>query len=354
MPPLLRFILRRLFFALASFLVITMVLYAGMTISPPEARARLYLPPGKGGERATQNLINVLIRQNHLDRPFLIQYGYWMKSLFNGEWGYSPTSREYVLPALMRRTPATLELAFFSLILLIPLGLASGLKSGWNAGGWFDFSFRSLAFIGTSMPPFILSMVLLALFYVRLGFAGPGRLDFTIALELSDQNFRHITGFYTIDSLLNQRLDVFVDSLTHLFMPGLTLSWFHWATLGRITRATLLKERSKEYLVAAKARGVRETRLVWRHALRAILAPSLTGIALSAAGILSGVFVVETIFSIHGVSEVILNSMSSVPDAPAALGFSVYSILLVIFLMIVLDILQALLDPRIRDEVYRT
>jgi len=137
-------------------------------------------------------------------------------------------------------------------------------------------------------------------------------------------------------------------------MPSLTLSLYHWATLGRITRSTLIKERSKDYLVAARARGVKECRLIWHHALRAIMAPSLTSIALSAAGILSGVYVVEAIFSIHGVSEVILKSMASVPDAPAALGFTGYSILMVIFLMLLLDVLQAMVDPLVRDEIYRS
>jgi peptide/nickel transport system permease protein len=98
---------------------------------------------------------------------------------------------------------------------------------------------------------------------------------------------------------------------------------------------------------------VNETRLVWRHALRAILAPSLTTIALSAASIVTGLFVVEIIFGLTGISEVIIISMRGYPDAPAAMGFAVYSVLMVLGLMFILDVVQAALDPRVREEVLK-
>ncbi len=354
MPPLLQFIVRRLFYALVSLVVITMVLYAGVMLTPPEARARLYLPPGKGGERATEEFINVLIKKYHLNDSYLVQYGYWAKELLTGSWGYSPTLRADVLDSLLYRTPATLELAFYSLLLLIPLGLINGLAAGWRAGGLSDGIFRSLAFLGTSTPPFILSMVLLSFFYVKLGLLEPGRLDVTTEIQLSRSGFVEYTRALTLDCLLNGRFDVFLVALKHLVMPVVTLSLYHWATLGRITRATVMTERNKEYITAARARGVNETRLVWRHALRAILAPSLTAIALSAASVVTGLFVVEIIFGLTGVSEVIVVSMRSYPDAPAALGFAVYSVLMVLGLMFILDVVQAILDPRVREEVLKS
>ena len=115
-----------------------------------------------------------------------------------------------------------------------------------------------------------------------------------------------------------------------------------------------MTERGKEYITAARARGVNETRLVWRHALRAILTPSLTAMALSAASVVTGLFVVEIIFGLTGVSEVIVVSMRSFPDAPAALGFAVYSVLMVLGLMFILDVVQAILDPRVREEVLKS
>jgi peptide/nickel transport system permease protein len=354
MPPLLQFIIRRLFYALVSLVVITMVLYAGVMLTPPEARARLYLPPGKGGERAAEEFINVLIRKYHLNDPYLVQYGYWARGMLTGSWGYSPTLQADVLTSLLQRTPPTLELVFYSLLLLIPLGLINGLNAGWRPGGLSDGVFRSLAFLGTSTPPFILSMVLLSFLYVKLGWLQPGQLDVTTEIQLSRSGFVDYTGALTLDCLLNGRFDIFLVALKHLVMPVVTLSLFHWATLGRITRATVMAERNKEYITAARARGVNETRLVWRHALRAILAPSLTAMSLSAASIVTGLFVVEIIFGLTGVSEVIVVSMHSYPDAPAALGFAVYSVLMVLGLMFILDVVQAVLDPRVREEVLKS
>jgi len=353
MPPFLQFLIRRIFAMFVSLVVITLVLYAGVMLTPPEARARIYLPPGKGGERASDAFVDSLIEKYHLDEPYLVQYGYWVRSLLTGEWGYSPTLRADVLPALLHRTPATLELSIFSLLLLIPLGLANGLVAGWRPNGWFDGLFRGAAFFGTSMPPFIFSMVLISIFYVQLGWLAPGRMDVTTDLLMTKIGFVDYTGFLTIDSLLNRRLDILLVALRHLAMPVFTLSMFHWATLGRVTRATILGQRNKEYIIAARARGVNEKTLLWKHALRAILAPSLTTMALSAASVVTGIFVVEIIFGLTGVSQVIVISMQSYPDAPAALGFAVYSVLMVVGLMFVLDVVQALLDPRVRDEVFK-
>ena len=353
MPPILQFIVRRLFSAIISLIVITMVLYAGVMLTPPEARARLYLPPGKGGERASENFIKVLIRTNHLEEPYLIQYFYWAKSLLSGSWGYSPTLNDDVLPALIHRTPATLELALYSLIFLIPIGLASGLLSGWRPGSIFDGGFRGIAFLGTSTPAFILSMVLISIFYIQLDWLSPGRIDVATELKMAKSGFIEYTGALTLDSLLNRRFDIFVIAFKHLIMPIFTLSIYHWATLGRITRSTILNERKKEYITAARARGVKESTLIWKHALRSILAPSLTTMALSAASIVTGIFVIEIIYGLTGVSQVIVISMSSSPDAPAALGFAVYSVIMVLGLMLALDLIQAVLDPRVRDEVLK-
>jgi peptide/nickel transport system permease protein len=353
MSAFLRFLVRRLFSMAFSFAAITMVLYAGVMLTPPVARARLYLPPGKGGERASEALINLLIKTHHLDESFLVQYAEWSRSLVTGSWGYSPTLKEEVLSALLRRTPATLELAFYSLLLLIPMGVTGGLLAGWRPGGFFDSLFRFSTFLGTSMPSFLFSMFLLSIFYIRLGWFAPGRIDPLTDMELTRSGFTHFTGALSLDCLLNGRFDIFFQSLRHLAMPVITLSMFHWATLGRITRTSVLGERRKEYIIAARARGVKERRLIWRHALRTILAPVLTTVALSAASIMTSVFVVEIIFDLHGISEVIVISMRSFPDAPAALGFAVYSVIMVMSLMLILDVIQAMLDPRVRQEVLK-
>jgi len=357
MPPLLQFIIRRFLVVPISLVIITMVLYGGVMLTPPEARAQLYFP-----ERMNQNMTDeqmerftdAIIKRYHLREPYLVQYGYWVSSLFDGSWGFSQSLNEEVLTALVRRTPVTLELSIYSLLLLIPLGLISGVIAGWRRSGAFDRLFRSTAFVSTSIPIFILAMVLLSVFYINLNWFAPGRTSLNFSLELSKGTFNQFTGFLTIDSLLNGRMDIFADAWRHLAMPIFTLSLYHWATLGRVTRATMIAEREKEYIIAARARGVKERRVVWSHAFYNMLSPSLTSMTLSAATIVTGVFVAEIIFDFNGVSAVIVEAMSGIPDSAAALGFAVYSVVMVLLLMFILDVLQAVFDPRVREGVLKS
>ena len=165
----------------------------------------------------------------------------------------------------------------------------------------------------------------------------------------SDQ-FRQYTSLLTIDGLLNGRPDISLDALSHLVMPVFTLAIAHWATLGRVTRATMIEELHQDYVVAAKARGVSERRIIWRHTLRNAIGPALTSSLLSAASLVTGVFVVEIIFNFHGISAIAVRSMEFIPDAPAALGFAIYSVIVVLILMGILDLIQSILDPRIRER----
>jgi ABC-type dipeptide/oligopeptide/nickel transport system permease component len=351
-----KFLLRRLIAIPISLIIITMLLYAGVMLTPPEVRVTLFYVPRAQNltEEQIAHMIEVNIEKYHLRDPFLVQYSYWVKSFLQGTWGYSPTLREDVLPALIKRTPATAELTLYSLLLFIPLGLISGVVSGWNQRKAVDNLFRLAAFISTSFPPFILSIVLIAVLYVSLDWLAPSRLSSILSLDLAAQGFIHYTGMYTLDGLLNHRLDVTWDAFRHLVMPVVTLSLYHWATLMRITRSSIIAERTKEYIIAARARGVNENMIMWKHAFRNTLAPSFTSLALSAASLVTGVFVVEIIYSYTGISGLIVRSMATVPDPAAALGFSVYSVIIVLGLMFVMDILLAVFDPRVRDEVFHT
>jgi peptide/nickel transport system permease protein len=357
MPPFLQFVIRRFLIVPISIVIITMVLYGGVMLTPPEARAALYFPPRMNPnmtEEQMKRFTDVIIERYHLRDPFPVQYGYWARSLLAGEWGYSPTQKMEVLPALLSRTPATLELTFYALLLFIPLGLVSGVVAGWKPYGWRDNLFRVMAFIGLAIPPFILAIIFLSTFYMGLEWFAPERINYKFGYEIARDTYNSLTGFITIDALLNGRPDIFADGLRHLAMPVITLALYNWAVLGRVTRSTMMELRNKEYIISARARGFSERRVMWRHGFRSVLAPSLTSIGLSAASILMGAFIVEIIYSFHGVSEILAASMRGIPDAPAALGFSVYSVILVLTLMFFVDVLQAILDPRIREEVLKT
>lgn len=353
MTPWLRFLLRRLAAIPLTLLVITAFLYGIVMLSPPDERASLYLPPNLPSimtAEKLQNTIDAIIDRHGLDDPYPLQYVRWLGRLLRGEWGWSPALQGDVLEALRRRVPVTIELALFSLLALIPLGLISGVAAGWREGTRFDNSFRLAAFTATSLPPFIVGLFLLSIFYVGLRWFPPGR---TGIIELSLQSvttFQHYTGLLVLDGLLNRRFDVVIDALRHLALPVFTLSLVHWATLARITRASIIDVRDQEYIASARSRGLLPRSIVWRHAFRNAIGPALTSSALSAASLVSGVYVIEVIFNFKGLSELIVRGVEGGPDAPLALGFAVFSVLLVLPIMFMLDVLRAWVDPRLHAE----
>ncbi|MBN1260206.1 MAG: ABC transporter permease [Anaerolineae bacterium] len=353
MPPILKFLLRRLFSIPVTLFVVTAVLYGIIMLAPVEERAKLYLPRGdsKNPNLRTDVVVQQIIEAKGLNDPYPVQYARWVSALLQGDWGWSPALRGDVLEALLVRTPATVELTLYSVMLLAPLGIASGVIASHRAGRLVDHGFRLMAFIGASIPPFVLALVLLTIFYAGLRWFPPGRISAIYRFTVEDPSFKMFTGLLTVDGFLNGSPEISIDALRHLVLPAFTLSLAHWATLGRVTRITVIEELEKDYITAGRGRGLKDRTLLWRHALRNALAPALNSIALSAASLVTGVFVVEVVFGIAGVSELVTGSLWFVPDLPVAMGFSVYSVLLVLPLMLILDILQAVVDPRIREGV---
>lgn len=351
MPTLFKFLMHRLLAIPITLVLITAVLYGIIMLAPVEARAELYMPRGGSNNPhlKPEVLRGRIIEQHGLNDPYPLQYARWLKRLVQGNWGWSPGFRSDVLPALLKRTPATVELTLYSVLLLIPLGILGGGIAGSQQNRAADHIFRGLAFLATAIPSFILAFLLLAMFYVSIQWFPPGRLAMAEEFIIKSESFKQYTGLLTIDGLLNQRPDISLSALRHLVLPCFTLSMVHWATLGRMTRATLIEELASDYITVAKSKGLRQRHLVWRHALPNAILPALNSIALSAASLVMGVFVVEVVFNFPGVSELIVGSMQGTPDTPAAMGFAVYSVLLVLPLMLALDILQAVFDPRLRE-----
>ena len=352
MPPLLRYLFNRAISIPITLFIITAVLYATVMLTPAEQRATLYLPknlPSRMTEAQYQKLIDQIIKRYHLNDPYPVQYFYWITNLVQGNLGYSPTLRDDVLSAIVQRTPVTAELTLYSILVFIPLGLISGVVAGFRQNQPSDQRFRLTAFIATSVPPFILALFLLAIFYVDLYWFAPERTSLAMSFIIKSDQFRQYTGLLTIDGLLNGRPDISLDAIRHLVLPVFTLAIAHWATLGRVTRAVIIEELQKDYVVAARARGIPERRIVWRHTLPNAIAPALTSSILSTASLLTGVYVVEIIFNFHGISQIAVRSMEFTPDAPAALGFAIYSVIVVLILMFILDLIQFTLDPRGRE-----
>lgn len=353
MRILLRTIILRLISIAVTLFIVTALLYATVMLTPAETRVSLYMPRNMSPRMTEEQLKKMqdrLIEKYHLNDPYPVQYYYWVSNLVQGNWGYSPTMNGDVFTALVQRTPVTAELTLYSVLLFIPLGLISGVISGSKRNKAADHSFRLAAYVATSLPSFILSLILLSFFYVDLYWFAPGRASSSVSLLINSEEFRQITGLLTIDGLLNGRPDVTIDALRHLAMPVFTLAIAHWAVLGRVTRATMIDELNQDYVIAARARGIKEGRITWRHTLRNAIAPAMTSSVLSTTALLTGVFVVEILFGLHGVSDVAVLSMAFVPDAPAALGFAIYCVVVVLLLMAILDLLQLVIDPRHRER----
>ena len=198
-------------------LIITMVLYGGVMLTPPEARATVVFSPKDESEFDRMN--NGAVYQETIIETLSPARPH---SLFNMGTGSSPCSmgpgalahrlNAFVLPALLNRTPITLELTLYSLLFLIPLGLVSGVLAGWKRSGLFDQIFRSAAFLSTTTPTFILRLVFISVFYINLGWFAPGRMSLNIVWSFRRIRSIKYTGMLTIDSLLNGRLDIFVDA----------------------------------------------------------------------------------------------------------------------------------------------
>jgi len=347
----LRLLSKRLLSLLVTLLVTTAVLYGIAMLAPLGARAALFLPknlPAHMTDQQYMQLIMLAIQKNHLRASYPVQYFYWLKNLVQGNWGYSYTLQQDVFQAILQRAPVTAELTLYSILLFLPLGLLAGVMTGSRQNSAVDHSFRLAAYIATSLPPFILALILLAFFYVDLYWFAPERLGDAATLIVNSAQFHSYTGLLTVDGLLNGQPGISLDALRHLAMPVFTLTLPHWATLARVTRAAMIQEQSQDYTVAAKARGLSHRQITWRHMLPNAVAPALTSSVLSVASLLSGVFVVEIIFGFHGISEVAVSSMQSTIDPAAALGFIVYSVFVVSLLMAILDLIQSAFNPRVR------
>jgi ABC-type dipeptide/oligopeptide/nickel transport system permease component len=357
MPSFLKFLFQRILSAILTLFIITVVLYGVIALAPLDMRLSLYLPKNINARIASDEVLwqqvkNQIIEKYHLSDSFPIQYATWVKTFFTQNWGYSISLKDEVLNVILNRMPATIELAFYSLLLLIPLSLLSGILAANQEHRTADRLIRSISTLTTSIPTFILALFLLAVFYVGLGWFSPNRISQSISLELSTlSSFKSFTGFLTVDGLLNLRPDICLDAFRHLVLPVSTLSLGYWAVLTRLTRIGMIEELKKDYITAAKARGLPPRLILWKHTLRNILPPFLTNTALTAAAIVSGVFVVERIYLWPGISSMIMRDGFFQPDPAAVLGFVIYSVIMVLALMFILDLLQAFINPLTSIEV---
>jgi peptide/nickel transport system permease protein len=276
-----------------------------------------------------------------LDRPLHKQYFTFVRNLARGEFGTSINTRRAITKDLALFLPATAELATAAVVFALLLGLPLGIFAAVRRDGPIDHLARMVSLIGVSIPIFWLATVSLVLFYATLHWTvGPGRLGPQI--ERPD----YVTGLFTVDSLLEGDFETFKDAVSHLILPGLVLASSIMGLITRITRSSMLEVLSQDYTRTARAKGLRETVVVGRHALRNALIPTITVLGLAYGGLLSGAVMTETIFAWPGLGRYAFQSVRT-NDFPAIMGVTfVIGIVYVVVNMLV-DLLYGWLDPRI-------
>jgi peptide/nickel transport system permease protein len=346
---MIQFIARRLLILPIIIFLVTLILFFLMLKLPPEERVQVYLPSMKPG--LTPAEIDEILQRNieryGLDEPFPVQYANWLRNIFIGDWGYSPTWRQPVLEGLLQRTPASIELALAAMIPSIILALYWGGQAAKRYGKPVDHVIRVATFVGWAFPSFILALILLNLFYAWLKWFPPERLSMWASILVESEEYHVYTGLITIDSLLNRNFKLFLDAVRHLILPAFTLAVAQWALLTRIMRSSLLQVLGEDYITTARAKGLTEHKVINRHArLNAVLPIISTG-SVVVSFLISGVIVVEAIFNFEGVGHAAVQAILGA-DVPAVIGFTLFSCIITVIASLVADLLYGFIDPRTR------
>lgn len=335
---ILRFLLRRLGLMALILLCVSFIVFISVRLIPGDP-AQLML-----GERATPEALERLREQLGLNKPFLVQYFSYLTRIFTeGSLGDSIVTNNPVLLEIAQKFPATIELAFASILIATLIGISVGILAAVYRNSWIDHLSMVGALTGVSMPIFWLGLLLMMIFSVQLGWVPlSGRLSIISELE-------PITGFYLIDSLLARDGFAFVDALHHLILPAITLATVPTAIIARMTRASMLEVLEQDYIKTAKAKGVSRVRVILHHALRNAAIPITTITGLQLGLLLSGAVLTETIYAWNGLGSYVVNAVNA-RDFPVVQGCVLFFAFTFVLINLLVDLSYFGLDPRIRDK----
>jgi peptide/nickel transport system permease protein len=295
------------------------------------------------GDRASPEVYERARRELGLDLPLWQQFFDYARKAVTGDFGTSVLTTNPVMADIARVFPATLELATLGVLIGTLAGVPLGVLAAVRRGSAVDQLVRLLGLIGYSVPIFWLGLMALLLFYAKLGWVeGPGRIDIAFAY-----NFTDVTGSVLLDTLMQGQMDAFWNAVSHIVLPACLLGYFSLAYISRMTRSFMLNELAQEYVVAARVKGLSETRVIWRHALRNAAVPLLTVIVLSYVNLLEGSVLTETVYAWPGLGQYITHSLQNA-DMNAVLGGTLVIGTAFVLLNVVSDLLYRLLDPRTR------
>jgi len=295
------------------------------------------------GEKATPERTEAVKKRLGLDRPIHEQYLLYMSKVLRGDLGISVIRGDPVLPDILRRFPATVELATAAIVIALALGIPIGIVSAVRRRSFVDSLLRIGALTGVSMPIFWLGLMLAWVFGVQLRWLPTGfRLD-------AGTSFQPITHFVIIDSILERDWAMLGDALRHLILPAVVLATIPVAVIARMTRAAMLEVLSRDYIRTAQAKGLPGAAVVLHHALRNALLPVLTVVGLQVGSLLAGAILTETIFSWPGIGRWVYESIGA-RDYAIVQGASLFIAVVVVAVNLVTDLLYAAVDPRIKYD----
>lgn len=294
------------------------------------------------GLHGTEKEIQEIRDRMGLDKPLPEQYLIYMKNLvLHADLGNSIRNNIPVRDELLRFLPASLELAFFAVLLFLPAGIVLGVYAARNAGKTSDALTRIIAIIGMSVPVFWLAILMQIVFYGKLGlFPATGRISSIYGPPPT------VTGFFTIDALLAGEIATFFSALHHLALPAIVLAFGNLAVITRMTRSSVLDVLHQDYVVTARSKGLHEKQVMYLHVLRNAMIPVVTLVALQMAGLIAWQFLVETIFGWPGIGTWAVSAILRL-DFQVIMGVTLFGATLYVIVNFIADIIYAYLDPRI-------
>lgn len=295
------------------------------------------------GSRAPESAKEALREKLGLNLPLWVQYLNYLGNVLRFDLGSSLSSQgQNVWDVIQQYFPATVELAFFAMMVAIALGLTIGTISAMRENTIWDLGGRLFGIITYSLPLFWMGMVMQIIFAVQLKWLPLGT-RFPVGMETPTK----ITGLYTLDSLLSFNIEQLFTSIYYLILPCVTLGVLLSGIFERMVRVNLKKTLKAEYVEAARARGITERKIVISHALKNALIPVITVMGLTFASLLGGAVLTEVTFSWPGLGNRLYEAIS-LRDYPTVQGIMVFFGAIVVFASILIDIINALIDPRIR------
>ena len=338
------YIVRRLLLLPLVVLGVTFLLFFLTQRLSPEMRASLYVKdPRQMGS------LEEVIRQYGLRDNVFKQYGRWLSNVAKGDLGYSPSANMPVSQAIKEYLPATIQLAFITILFVVLFGVWFGCASAVHKDKWQDVLARLVSVGGFSLPIFVLGLLLLMVFYGRLGWFSPGGYSVQTDIIIHGGAFKTYTGFLLLDSLLNGNLRVFWAVLSHLVLPAVTLCIGSFALMVRVMRSSMLEELNKDYVRTARAKGLSDWQVVYKHAGKNAVIPVITLASIQFIRLLGGTVIVETIFDYPGIGRFGVIAAQQL-DIAGILGFSLMVAVLFVLGNLLSDILYTAVDPRIRLE----